>query len=448
MDCRYPVIHLATVKTSRNALTALLIATVLLSGCGGGSGSENDPAPDSANAQTQDTTGDDRDLSATEAVAEARVLPAPPAANGCANAIDVLTVDTATTLYNTDSACDYYVTDGIYVLRSTLTIEPGTTLLMDRNAYIESRWGTIIASGTRDQPIVIRGRLDQEAFWQGIRLYDSTDNRFDYVDIANGGIAPSSIPGMYSLREGALHVANSDVSITHSSLSGSGTNGIDITSNSTVHEFSSNVLYANNQAGLRIDTGNVPGLDSDTDYLGVASPNGKPYIDTGGAAVQPGVSRWKVTNAPYRFGGQHGNSQTEVLSSAYLVLEPGVKLQFARNSTLRINGKLLAEGTQARPISWSAADPTTPWRGIVLAGEATLRHVVISDATTGLTMENDGHRDDDDHLDIDKVRFTDIGQWAIDCELFATRFDASHFTLGASLDYESVGLGEMSPGCF
>lgn len=438
MDCQHPCLHQAMVKITRYSLITLVGATVLLSGCGSGSGT--DPVPDSGNAQAQETT--DGDLSATETLAEARTLPAPPASGTCSNALDVLTVDTPTTLYNTDSDCDYYITGGIYVLRSTLTIEPGTTLLMNRNAYIESRWGTIIANGTSDQPIVIRGRLEQEAYWQGIRLYDSPDNQFNYVDIANGGIDPSSVPSMINLREGALHVARSDISITQSSLSGSGTNGIEITYDSTVHEFRDNVLYANKLAGLKIDPTSVPLLDSNSDYLGGASPNGKSYIEIGGISGQAGVSRWKATNAPYRLGGRYGNSQSEILPSAYLVLEPGVSLLFAQNTSIRISGKLLAEGTQERPITWLAEDSTKPWGGVYVSGEAKLRHVTISDATTGLTVENAGQ------LDIDDVQFTDIDQWAFDCELFANGVDASNFTLGTSLSYESVGLGEMSPGCF
>ncbi|MFO7656402.1 MAG: right-handed parallel beta-helix repeat-containing protein [Bacteroidales bacterium] len=79
----------------------------------------------------------------------------------------------------------------------TLTIEPGATLYFHKNSYLYVI-GTIIAGGTKENPILFRGdRLDNifPGFpydklpnqWEGIFIYPtSTGNIFNYCHIKNG----------------------------------------------------------------------------------------------------------------------------------------------------------------------------------------------------------------------------------------------------------------------
>lgn len=79
----------------------------------------------------------------------------------------------------------------------TLTLEAGTQLLFHEGAGIDVR-GRLVAHGTLEQPVVLRGDRTDHIFdyltydrlpsrWQGMRLYpESADNQLDYLDLHSG----------------------------------------------------------------------------------------------------------------------------------------------------------------------------------------------------------------------------------------------------------------------
>ncbi|MDP2646954.1 MAG: DUF799 family lipoprotein [Desulfobacterales bacterium] len=83
-----------------------------------------------------------------------------------------------------------------------------------------------------------------------------------------------------------------------------------------------------------------------------------------------------------------------VTPGGVLYIEPGVKILFAADTALTIDGgDLLAYGIQDNPIYLGAkADGSSPgaWRGVFLEGakRAVLRHVSIEKAETGLSIKN------------------------------------------------------------
>ena len=104
------------------------------------------------------------------------------------------------------AARPYVVYDSLVVAEGvTLTLAAGTTLLMRPEAYIEVR-GTLIADGTLQQPVTIRGHRLDDMFkhqpydridnqWQGITFTTSSyGNRLSYCDIhsSNYGVVCDS----------------------------------------------------------------------------------------------------------------------------------------------------------------------------------------------------------------------------------------------------------------
>jgi len=63
-------------------------------------------------------------------------------------------VTVPTTLFNTDSDCDYYISSDVLV-KSDLTIEPGTTILVAEDKRIYLSDGSLNAVGTADKRITI-----------------------------------------------------------------------------------------------------------------------------------------------------------------------------------------------------------------------------------------------------------------------------------------------------
>lgn len=87
-------------------------------------------------------------------------------------------------------------------------------------------------------------------------------------------------------------------------------------------------------------------------------------------------------------------SDLEIISGGVVYLEPGVKIEFAPDTSLLVTkGDFLAYGRKDKPIYLTpkaAAREPGAWRGVVLDGSerSMLRHVIIEYAATGLTIIN------------------------------------------------------------
>ena len=74
------------------------------------------------------------------------------------------------------------------------TFEPGVTILMEAGSQIRFQNAfhydhEIIMKGTANDPITIKGKEDVAGYWEGIRIYASTNplNEIAFLDIANAG---------------------------------------------------------------------------------------------------------------------------------------------------------------------------------------------------------------------------------------------------------------------
>ncbi|MCP3138206.1 hypothetical protein [Pyxidicoccus xibeiensis] len=102
-----------------------------------------------------------------------------------------------------------------------------------------------------------------------------------------------------------------------------------------------------------------------TNERGSTTANTTVAVSTaGGTDISGSLTTRTLTFAgsPYRVTGD-----LTVPAGSRLTLEPGVRLVFAGHFKLAVYGRITAQGTTARPIVFTAANPTTGWAGMRLA---------------------------------------------------------------------------------
>jgi len=117
-------------------------------------------------------------------------------------------------------AVPYYFSDGLSIDK-TFNIEAGTHLLMGANAEINVyEGGRLNANGNTQNPVQIKGALDEAGYWRGIILSSNRDNTFNYCMIRNAGSDSWWITA-------AIHMyAGTRLSIHNSAISKSRTYGV------------------------------------------------------------------------------------------------------------------------------------------------------------------------------------------------------------------------------
>jgi len=385
-----------------------LAMSFLLSACGGGGSGGNDPLSDPNGSN---------DVSASS----------------CAFEISSRRVSIPTTLVNTDSACDYYLT-GPITFRSDLTIEPGTTIIVALGGRIWIDDGTLTAVGTADQRITIRGESPIQGYWEGILLATKRPSRIEFVDIVDGGNADSVLDEF----QGGLIIRSSVTSLVDTSISNSFVVGLRITGDSVITEFSNNRFFGNSLAGIVAPSDFVPMFDSASDFIGETTPNGNPYIQvTGGDAGSNDI--WKKLNAPYFLDGG-----LSVSSNEQITVLPGVEFIINRGIIWVLNGGIFRnQGTATEPISINPSSAQAgSWFGFSVSGasELYLAHSEINGAERGVLVSDRGR------VEISDTLITNSTRWAIEC---TQAFSSSQATLviTGNMRYENNALGNIDEEC-
>jgi len=262
----------------------------------------------------------------------------------------------------------------VYVDGGTLTIRPGTEILVSNDAglyvsYRETGAGLVI-DGTESAPVSLSGASSSErGAWGGIFIYDAAND--DRLSIQHATIDGAG--GYYSY--GNLHVEGAEPVVANVTLSGSEEAGFYFTGGARFAEGSENITVVDSAwaGSMAVDS-----ADSFPESGADLANNDDPRIWLGGGDVTESVA-WGNPGVPYVIASTmylEGTAQ----SPAVLTIEPGVEIQAANDVGIYLSYRggasgLLAEGAANEPIVFTAGEMYEPgaWSGIVA-------HDAVSDA--------------------------------------------------------------------
>lgn len=257
-------------------------------------------------------------------------------------------ITTPTTL----EAKTYKIRNDIYV-SSALILSPGTKIIMCEGSSItiESN-GHLNATGSLENPIIIRGELAIKGFWAGIAFKSNNlNNKLIHCQVNGGGTYSGwEYASIYIDNDAQLNIQNTIISNSYSY-------GLFVANGGFLSEFSSNILRQNT-TGLSIAANQVTNLDSVSNYNDFNTNN---YIEVRSDTITS-AGKWRVTNTPFLL--------EFICISTGLEICPGVNLLMKANGGIKVEtgGFLNSVGTIDKPISIKGQN-TIPgyWNGISVA---------------------------------------------------------------------------------
>ncbi|MGM0578104.1 MAG: right-handed parallel beta-helix repeat-containing protein [Myxococcota bacterium] len=237
----------------------------------------------------------------------------------------------------------------------TLTLSEGVDIEMTIGATL---WiGTeaaIVANGTEEDPVTIRGATETAAFWRAFVIESPNPvNTLTHVVVAHGGSEDyfSNNPAGLYLGDGAR------VTLDHCTFRDNGGYGLSVETDVKMPGFTTNTFSGNEEASALVSTRQVGMLDDASDY----GAEGE-YVQVYGR-VASGDNTWPATNRPLRFTGDHE------LEDGAFTLEPGLRIEFVSGATLWVSddASFTAEGTAEAPIEFVGATEVAEfWRAFVI----------------------------------------------------------------------------------
>ncbi len=92
-----------------------------------------------------------------------------------------------------------------------------------------------------------------------------------------------------------------------------------------------------------------------------------------------GDAEFNITNSPYFI-----SANTVVDTTNSLVIDPGVIIYFAYQTSLQIRGTLIANGTASNPITFTAQNTALPWATLqLISSTAIINNCIFSYGGSG-----------------------------------------------------------------
>ncbi|HET7544602.1 MAG TPA: hypothetical protein VFK05_32250 [Polyangiaceae bacterium] len=228
----------------------------------------------------------------------------------------------------------------------TLTIAPGTKVIVGHNASVEFGYlgshATIVAQGTTDKPIMFCGETDTAGYWSGLifRSGLKTASVLRNVLIADGGASDAGLTiEMPLLVQG--------VQVRHSGANGVNAAGFDPASSLLNVSGSTNVaLRATAPKGVEVPAGSQ------------LTGNGTDVIDIGFATFDTDLT-FRDLGVPYQ---QLNDLKAQTTAAAPTVIfEPGVVYEVDRQKVLDFGiSNVHALGSMAKPVVFQRLPCTPP----------------------------------------------------------------------------------------
>jgi hypothetical protein len=277
---------------------------------------------------------------------------------------------------------DYIVTGRVmFQSNSSLNIEPGTEIVFENGGSLVLNKSTLHAIGSNSERIIFRGRDDSKGFWKSIIFYGNTDNQMAYCDIRDAGAstAPDGGSGAGSFTSAVIlgnSLGDASLSLENCLITNASTYGLYIRAKSKLTAFSGNTI-TNCDYVAYVTANSLGQLAGSSNQL---TGNIHDQVKVNGDQVRD-AALWPALPVTFLF-----SEDTQIENE--VSIEPGATLLFDANAELILynnsttTGKLLADGTPAKPIIFKGASTTAGfWKGIKInAGLARLTYCNISDA--------------------------------------------------------------------
>ncbi len=273
-------------------------------------------------------------------------------------------------------------TDGV----TTLTIEPGTTILFSWNTRLSvgagsGSPGALVAQGTAANPITFSSNKASPApgDWYGIVFYATTDNASTTMDHCSVQYAGYGMGQIY-INNAAPTLSNCTLnSSSKYDLYYSGTvggtvsgctfnSGIYLLATSSV-DFNGNTFNYNNSYPIKSYADNVHSLVNGNTFANLDAAS---YLEVSSLSLTKDAT-WTAT-IPYFMNSSMSIQGTDGADGiTTLTIEPGVTIRFNQNTQLIVGassgdpGALSAQGTAAEPITFTSNQPSPApgnWYGI------------------------------------------------------------------------------------
>ncbi|HEY6557003.1 MAG TPA: right-handed parallel beta-helix repeat-containing protein [Polyangiaceae bacterium] len=248
-----------------------------------------------------------------------------------------------------------------------LTLAAGVTIFFAEGTGLQLEDGqSLVAEGTKDDPVVLTGMQQRRGSWNGVSITGSEDGGDDYNSLRHVTIEYAGADGAgLAVRDAALGLEDSTIreSAHHAFVAYSSGVG-----------FSRNT-FTRNARGIIAEGWALSGFDTASVYGG----NDEDGIETHFMTTTDLTLR--NLGVPYFIG----NSSME---GATLTVEPGVTIVLGENDRLHLKGsQLIARGTAALPILFtSEAGTPGSWYGVDLERSAGIfEHVTIEHGGGGTT---------------------------------------------------------------
>jgi len=270
---------------------------------------------------------------------------------------------------------DYIIGCKIRTKDQIITIKPGVTIQFegkDAGMEIGDPYGFFTGAlkmiGTAAKPIVLQGKSAVPGSWQGITLNGvNSENQWEHVTLRDAGSGEMSaglfIQNVYSFWY-EISIKNCSF-INNLGYGISDSNGSSLNSFGIFSSFEKNKFKDNTKSPLRLHVSNIGGLDELSSY----NNNGQDYIEVTGIWAPKYDVTIKKINVPYLI-----TTLMEVRDK--LIIDPGVRLQFAKDAGFYImyypTAAIIANGTADLPIVFQGFEPNIKayWFGIELDNSA------------------------------------------------------------------------------
>jgi len=288
----------------------------------------------------------------------------------CAEQIVQLRSNTPFIFSNTDAECDYFIV-GTMDINSTAQIEPGTTIVFARAASLDIE-NTVVANGTEDMPITLRGEFETEGSWRGLTI-NGRGHSLQHFSVIDGGFEDTAGLTIESANGGFNSAPlSTDIIFDNVSVMGSLSDGLVADDNVAFTRFADNAFIGNAGFGAKLSVTAAVGIDATSIYDSAMAANGEPGVRliprTGSAGAISLPDEGAILG---NIGVAWSMPGIRINRDEVLEFEAGSNVQFDADADIEIRtgGVLNVAGTALEPVTISGpAGDLSGWNGIIVSG--------------------------------------------------------------------------------